>query len=264
MLEALPAVTPALFAERRRQAPQFIFDKAAWPLVPIDGDRGLAVWDLDGNDFRGEQALLLGLDRPLKARYRVIVLLLAGEVIFLRAEVAAGAHVDIVVNVPQAILNHGIDEFAIAQAISATGLGQQVGGQGHVFGPAGDDQFGVADLDRLSGQHDRFEAGTADLVDGRGADRRSQAGAERGLTCHVLAKTGADHVAEDHFVDLVRGDVCALNGRLDGRAAQRRRGTCESLRRRNCPAAFSLRRPEKSPLTSFDPLLIGARAVVAE
>ena len=183
----------------------------------------MAVRRLDGSDFGGKQALLLGLDRPLKADYRIIVLLPAGEVIFLRTAVAARAHVDVIVNVPQAVPDHGIDEFAIAQAISGAGLGQQIGGQGHVFGPAGDDQMGVAGLDRLSGHHHGFQAGTADLVDGRRADGRGQTGPDRGLPCHVLTKTGADHVAEDHLVDLIGGNVCAPNGRPDDRASQRRR-----------------------------------------
>ena len=104
--------------------------------------------------------------------------------------------------------------------------------------------LGVAALDRLGGQHHRFEAGTADLVDRGRAHGRGKTGADGGLAGHVLAQAGAEHVAEDHFVDLIGRNVGPSDGGLDGRAAQ---GGCRDLGkllRKNCPRVFARRRRE--------------------
>ena len=80
MLEAFPAVTVPVLPKAGCRLRSFSSLKRLGPFIPIDGDRGAAAGNFDGRDFLGEQALLLGLDRPLKTGHREIVLLLAGEV----------------------------------------------------------------------------------------------------------------------------------------------------------------------------------------
>jgi len=72
-------------------------------------------------------------------------------------------------------------------------------------------------------EHDRLEAGPADLVDGRGAHARGKTGADGGLPADVLAQARAEDVADDDFLDLCGGNSGPADGRLDGDAAQGRR-----------------------------------------
>ena len=120
----------------------------------------------------------------------------------------------VVVHVPQAVADHGVDQFAVAQAIAGAGLGQQVGGGRHVLRAAGHDHCGLAALDGLRGQHHRFQTRAAHLVDRGGADGDGQAGADGRLPGDVLAQARADHVAEDHFIDLVGRHAAAASAAL--------------------------------------------------
>ena len=55
------------------------------------------------------------------------------------------------------------------------------------------------------------------------ADKR-QARAQCRLARRRLADAGLQHIAEDHFLDLLRLDAGALDGGLDGDGAELRRG----------------------------------------
>jgi hypothetical protein len=81
------------------------------------------------------------------------------------------------------------------------GLVHLIRGHAHVVHTAGHENFGIAALDGLGGQHHRLERGTADLVDGDGLDFLRQFGLDRGLFGRILAiATGKDH-AHDALID---------------------------------------------------------------
>ena len=63
------------------------------------------------------------------------------------------------------------------------------------------------------------------MSDGHG---HRDAGLDRGLPGGDLAGAGLEHLAHDHVLDLVAGDAGALQGRLDGDAAEL--GAGEALR----------------------------------
>ena len=67
------------------------------------------------------------------------VLVLAGEAVLRRDHVAAVAHVHVLVRVPQAVVDHRVDDLAVAHAVAAARLGQHVGRVGHALHAARDD-----------------------------------------------------------------------------------------------------------------------------
>src|ERR1700733_14829153 len=101
---------------------------------------------------------------------RVEILLLAGDAMLLGNVFSGDAHVVVVVDLPQPVVNHGIDDQRITHAEAAAPLGEEIGCVGHGFHATGDHDLRVAGLDSLHGQTHRLQPGTADLVDGHGAD----------------------------------------------------------------------------------------------
>jgi hypothetical protein len=73
-------------------------------------------------------------------------------------------------------------------------------------------------------EHGGLHAGAAHLGQRDGAGALGQAALERGLARRGLALAGHQAVAEQHFADGVAGDAGALDGRLDGGAAEVVRG----------------------------------------
>ena len=141
-----------------------------------------------------------------------LVLLLAGNAILLGYILAGDAHVVVVVDIPQSIVNHGIDDGRIAQAVSFARLRQKVRGIGHRLHASRDDDGTVLGLDRLRCESNGFQSRAAYLVDCHGTYLGRQSSVNRSLPRRVLPKPCADHVAHDALIDLLRIDVGALHG----------------------------------------------------
>jgi hypothetical protein len=157
-----------------------------------------------------------------------LVLRLAGEVVAAGAVLGEGAHqaalVLLGVAVFQAVEEHVVHHLAVAEAVAAARLGQQVGRVGHRLHAAGDHDLVAAGKQQVVRQHGRLHAGAAHLVDRGAAGRQRQAGAERGLAGRRLALAGGQHAAHDHFLHLLGREAGALDRRLDRDAAELRRG----------------------------------------
>ena len=95
----------------------------------------------------------------------------------------------------------------------------------HAFHAAGDDEVGIAGLDRLGREHDPLEPGAAHLVHGEGGDGIGESGEERRLPGRRLAHPGLHHVPHDDFIDL-----CGLHVGPPDRLGN---GDGPELRRRN-------------------------------
>ncbi len=165
------------------------------------------------------------LSLPSHSKILEIVLFLPGDSLLGGAAIAERAHVQVVVDVPQAVLDNRVQQFAVSQAIARPGLGQEVRRCRHVFRAAGDYHAGVAALDRLGGQHYGFHAGAADLVDRCRSHRRGQPGGDGGLAGDVLPQARPHDVAENHFIDLVRGQARAAQGFSDRHTSKVGAGT---------------------------------------
>jgi len=182
----------------------------------------MASRDLHGDNLCGKSALLLRLQGPPVAGDRVIVLLAPREAAFGSAAVRQDAHGKTTVRVPEAVPEHAVDQLGVAHAISAAGLGQQIGRGRHVFRAAGHDHVCVAALDGLGGEHHGLQPRAADLVDRGRPHARGNAGRHCGLPGHVLAQPGAEDVPQDHLVDLLRAHARPIQGSAHDRAPQLR------------------------------------------
>lgn len=190
-------------------------------LVGIEAQRlALALRDLDRRDLVAEAPALDGGDGLLLRSGGEGVLLLAGQAVLLRQVLGGDAHVVVVEGVPQAVLDHAVDQLRMAHAQAGAGAGHDVGRQAHVLLAAGDDHLGVAAADRLGAQVQGLEAGAADLVQGHGRHADRQAGLDRRLARRVLPGPGGEHLAEDHFVDLAGIETGLFEQAADHRGAQ--------------------------------------------
>jgi hypothetical protein len=127
-------------------------------------------------------------------------------------------------DVPEPVVDHGVDQPGVAHAGPEPGLGGQVGGVAHRLHAPGDQQPGLAQLDVLGGGGDGVEPGQADLVDGEGGHGHGDAAPDRGLPGRDLALPGLEDVAHDHVLDRARVGPGPLQGGRDGPPAQLDRG----------------------------------------
>ncbi|MNG78267.1 hypothetical protein D3C79_368360 [compost metagenome] len=193
--------------------------------VVLDQALFLAFADLYRNDLGAEAAFA---DRLLGAGQRgdgELVLGLAAEPAGLGAILGKGAHqAALVVGIFQAVHEHVVDDPAVAHAVAATGLVQQVGRIGHAFHATSHHHISGAGQQQVMGHDRRLHARTAHLVQGGAGGVLVQPGAQRGLARRCLALACRQHAAEQHLLDTGGIDAGALDGTTDGGAAQLRRG----------------------------------------
>ena len=114
---------------------------------------------------------------------------------------------------PQAVVDHRVDDLAVAHAQPFAHARQQVRAVAHRLHAAGDGDVDVAGADALVGEHHGLEARAAHLVDGQRGDVVGEPAAERRLPRRVLSEARADDVAHDALVDDRRVDA-RRGGRL--------------------------------------------------
>src|SRR5256885_2217752 len=148
--------------------------------VVADDDVALAGLDGDWDDLVLEPAgLLRRLGLVLRVN-RKLVLLRAGDLVLPRDVLGGVAHVVAVEGVPQAVLDHGVDQFEATHLYAAAQI-LRVRGHAPGFPAAGDDDFGIAAEQRLIAQRDCAQARAAELVDAPGRAFHRDAGGDRGL-----------------------------------------------------------------------------------
>jgi len=187
---ALPAVTVPSFLKAG-----FNFASASM-LVSSRGDSSYLItmgspffWGTSmGRILRFEETRFAGTHSFLVAFDSELVLLLARDAVFFGDQFSGHAHMKIFVCIPESVVNHGIDDFSVADAKASARLRQQIRAVGHRLHPAGNDNFGFAKLDGLCRKRDGFQAGAADFVDGHGGNARGAAAFEGGLACWILAE----------------------------------------------------------------------------
>ena len=188
MLDAFPAVIVPSRTECRLERSQLGLVEFRRAFVGRDASCLPSGRDLDRHDFGVEDAVGDRLPGTGVASHGEIVLLGPAEVILLGADLAAGSHVLVAVDVPEAVEDHGVEELTVAESIALAGFGEQVGRTAHALHAAGDDQRRVAGADRLVGEHDGFQARAADLVDRECTDGIGQTGEDRRLAGGILAQ----------------------------------------------------------------------------
>ena len=188
-------------------------------LVLVDDDVALAALDGEGDDLVVEPAGLLRRLGLVLAGDGELVLRLAADLPLLGDVLGGLAHVVAVEGVPEAVLDHRVDELHVAHLLP----GAQVRGvraQRHVLLPAGGDDGGVAQHDVLRAQRHRAQARAADLVDAPGRALLGQAGVDVRLPGRVLPLGRGQHLAEDRLADLALVDAGAAHDLLEHGGAQ--------------------------------------------
>ena len=189
----------------------------------IDGNHGIAsaALDCDRDDLRGKRA---GLGRglcPLHAVDGELVLLRAREAVFGRAIFTKSAHgAARLVGVFQSVKHHVVKNAVVPDAVTATRLGQQVGGIGHALHATGDQHIRTAGQQHVVCKHGSAHAGATHFGQGDSTRADGQAALERRLARWRLTLAGHQAVAKQHFIDQLAGNPGALHGGPDGGAAQ--------------------------------------------
>ena len=162
---------------------------------------------LHRHDLVVELAGLLGRRRAELALQRILVLVLAADVVAARHRVGGGDHG--VVDTGHVLLHPGIDQAVLVAARGALH-------QGDRFEAARDHHRHLVDQHALGRHRDGLQARGAEAVDrdARNADRR--AGADRRNAGHVGAlRALRRRAAQDHVLDLTQLELGALGGVLD-------------------------------------------------
>ena len=162
--------------------------------------------------MRGSRFLLAGQGQG--------VLHLAADAVGFGHVLGGNAHVVLVVDVPQAIDNHGVHHIPVAHALAVAAAHQHVGRGAHVFLAAGNDDFAVPIGHRLGGQHDGLEARSAYRVNSKRRCFFGYTAFHQRLARRVLARTGGKHLAHDDFAHLIGRQAGALQQIANDRGAQ--------------------------------------------
>ena len=176
----------------------------------------------DRQDLVGEVAVGGRARRLLMAARGVLVLRGAADVVVLGDHLAGVAHVALLERAPEAVVDHRVDDLAVAHAQAVAHARQQVRAVAHRLHAAGDGDVDVADADALVREHHRLQSRAAHLVDRQRRDVIGQAAVQRRLPRGVLAEPGGHDVAHDAFVDDLRVDAGAAHGFGDDQRAELR------------------------------------------
>ena len=194
-------------------------------LIDLEIDHSLLDLHGHGDDFLVELAgshsglgLLLGSGGES-------ILLSAGDTPDVVDVLSGGAHVIVVISVPQTVLNHGVDQLLVAHASAPAGVHGSVGSSTHVLGTAADNDVGIAGQDGASAFDDGFHTGTADHTDGVSGNGIGDASLDGDLACDVLALSSGQDAAEHQLVNILRSDVGALQRFLNDDSAHLRGGS---------------------------------------
>ena len=125
----------------------------------------------------------------------------------------------VVISVPQAVLDHGVDQLLIAHAGTPAGVHGGEGSGAHVLGTTADNDVGVAGQDGAGALDDGLHTGAADHADGVSGDGIGNAGLDGDLAGHVLTLRSGQDAAEHQLIHVLRSDIRALQSFLDDDSA---------------------------------------------
>ena len=159
----------ACFVKGRAQSGQrFQIGLAIDVLIAIKYHRiALTLRDDHRHDFILELASILRGSRFSLAGDGQLILLRAGDLVFLSDILSRDTHVVLVVDIPQSVHDHGVLHFPVAHALPIARALQYVGGQAHAFLTAGYHDLAVTRCHGLSSQHHGLQPRATDSIDGQ-------------------------------------------------------------------------------------------------
>ena len=122
--------------------------------------------------------------------------------------------------IPKGILNHGINQSALALArpchtVSVTALRKSKRSHGHVLHTACNNHIGIACHDHLCSLVYAVKTGTAYNVSGYSGNFYRKTCLDRSLSCNVLSQTCLDNASHIYVLNIFRFDTCSCDRFLD-------------------------------------------------
>ena len=201
MLEALPAVPTPPFFEDRLHLCQFLIGSHLGTFVGIEEQRlTFFLRDRQRSDFILEKAVSYGPYCPVVGCFGKTVLIFPAYLPFLAGEFIGHAHMEVIHDIPEAVVDHMILNLAGPHPQPPSGFFDVVGSHAHVLHAACNNNLGIAALDCLGRQHYCLERGSAYLVDGDGLHSLRKTGLNGSLFSGILAIAAGEDHAHDAFV----------------------------------------------------------------
>ena len=188
-------------------------------LILGEGNHFLLDLDHHGDDLVIEPAGGLGGLGLLLGGGGELVLLAAGDTPDVVDILGSGAHVIVVIGVPQAVLDHGVHQLLVAHTSAPAGVHGGKRSGAHVLGTAADHDVGVTGQDGTGTLDDGLHAGAADHAHGIGGDGIGDTSLDGDLTGHILALGRGQDAAEHQLIHILGSHVCALQSLLDHHGA---------------------------------------------
>src|SRR6266404_1871946 len=191
-----------LLESRLQSRQRFNRSVLAGSLVGFDDQRrALLLRDLDRDDFAIEATLFNRSQRLAMRVYRVLILFLSADVIPVLDYLPGAAHMPVVERAPQAVLDHGIDQLAVAEPVALARSLLQVRRVGHRLHSTRDRDVNLADSYGIGRQHHSFQPGAANLVDCKRGHTVRSARSQRHLPGRILPVARLNDVAHYDFID---------------------------------------------------------------
>ncbi len=211
----------AVLDEDRRQLGQRLqAGVAARSLVHLDHRVALAALDRHRHDLLGQASLVGGLQRQLVGAQRPAVHVRPGQLELGGHLARLLGHVLARERVGQPVVDHGVDRLGVAHPEAEASLLEHVRGARHRLHAPADADLDVPGSDRRVEQPGGPDPGRAHLVDRLRGHLLGDPGLDLGLARGDLSLPGLEDLAHDHVLDLLGGDVGALESAADRRAAE--------------------------------------------
>ena len=156
----------AVFDECGFEGGDFFFSEIVVAFVPVDDCLAFFPFYRDGCNLVGERALFPRLLRAVETADRVLVLLLSRDVVFLGGFFGANTHVELVVYIPQPILDQSILHANVPEWRMLIGSRYVIWHTAHILHPACNLRFRKTQLYVLRGKYHRLQARGTYFVDG--------------------------------------------------------------------------------------------------
>ena len=187
----------------------------AGELVHLELHHLLLLLDHHGDDLVVEAAgVQSGLSLVLGGGGE-LVQLLTGDAPHVADVLGGGAHVVVVIGVPQAVLDHGVHHLIVTHAGAPAGGGDGIGGGGHILGAAGHHDVGVAGEDGAGALDHGLHAGAAHHAHSVSGHADGHTGLQRGLAGGVLAQASGQDAAKHDLIHVLRLHTSAVQSFLD-------------------------------------------------
>ena len=179
--------TGTVSEEGRLKSRELIETEVVEALIPLNDGVSLLTLDCNRDNLLGELVLLPGRLGTLVRLDGILVLVLARNIVLLGRLLSTDTHVELVVDIPETVLDETILHLEIAEWRQLAGTGEIVGDTGHVLHSTSNLSLGKAKLDVLGGKGHCFKTRGADLVHSHGLNALGETSKDGRLTSRSLA-----------------------------------------------------------------------------